>query len=268
MLLVACAQAQRPAATEPCRPGVVTVDGNQIWASREGRGDITVVFESGFGNDSSVWSQLTPRARAAGAQTLVYDRAGMGKSTIDTAQPYSLDHDVHILRAVLASCAITGPIVIVAHSYGGAIGLVAAEQDRRIRGVVLLDAMIPDAWPASELAKNLVTMRAQYDEIRAQAPALAKVAIPWAEALPDTVRRLDAVRLPDGLPIIDIVAEHGRDDPTSTQRWRDAHARFTADHPARQYLLAPGSSHKVAADKPELVIDAIRRILELARRPR
>lgn len=271
LLLVfgACAEAHpRPAAIDPCRPGLVNIDGNTIWANREGSGDVTVVFEAGFGNDSSVWSQITPRASAAGVQTFVYDRAGMGKSTINTAIPYSFDNDVHILRSALTSCGITGPIVMVAHSYGGAMSLWAASQDSRIRGVVLLDALVPGAWSASELEQNLKVMRAQYDEIREKAPALAKVAIPWAEALPETLKRLDAVRVPAGLPIIDIVAEHGRDNPTSAQTWRDAHTRFVAGHPERTYILAAGSSHKIAADKPDLVVDAILRMAESTRNRR
>jgi pimeloyl-ACP methyl ester carboxylesterase len=222
---------------------------------------LTVAFEAGFGNDSTVWSAIAPRIRAAGVQTFVYDRAGMGKSTIDTSAPYSLDNDVHIVTTMWTRCGIEGPIVMVGHSYGGAIGVVAATEDPRIRGVVLVDAMVPGIWPPSELTKNLTTMRAQYDEIRAKAPELAKVAIPWAEALPATLQRLDAVVVPDALPVIDIVAEKGQETPEATQLWREAHERFTAAHPHRESVLATGSSHKVMIDKPELVVDAILRVV-------
>jgi pimeloyl-ACP methyl ester carboxylesterase len=146
------------------------------------------------------------------------------------------------------------------------MSLLAASEDSRIQGVVLLDSIVPEVWPQHELDRNLQAMRAQYDEIREKAPELAKVAIPWAEALPDTLKRVDGIRLSDTLPIIDIVAEHGQDNPASTQTWRDAHTRFAAHHPAREYLLALGSSHKVVADKPDLVIDAIARMLEKIRR--
>ena len=77
-----------------CSPAVLDIHGNKIWMNEEGKGNITVVFEAGFGNDSSVWSQITPRIQAAGVQTFVYDRAGMGKSTINTSTPYSIDNDV------------------------------------------------------------------------------------------------------------------------------------------------------------------------------
>jgi pimeloyl-ACP methyl ester carboxylesterase len=262
-ILGSCAQTQhKPVATNACSQSVLNVGGNKIWVNKEGAGNVTVAFEAGFGNDSSVWAEITPKIRAAGAQTFVYDRAGMGKSTIDTSAPYSIDNDVHILRTALTSCGIDGPILMVGHSYGGGMSLVAASQDERIRGIVLLDAVVPKASGNGELEKNLATMRAQYDEIRAKAPELAKVAIPWAEALPVTVKRIDDVRILSSLPIIDIVAEHGQNSAASTQVWRDAHIEFTANNPSREYIVATGSSHKVMVDKPALVIETILRMLD------
>ena len=149
-----------------CSPALLDIDGNKIWVDEEGKGNITVVFESGFGNDSSVWSQITPKIQAAGAQTFVYDRAGMGKSTINTSTPYSIDNDVHILRSALANCHIKGPIVMVGHSYGGAISLLAASEDPDIAGLVLIEAVVPNVWTPTEVENNLKVMRPQYDEIR------------------------------------------------------------------------------------------------------
>jgi pimeloyl-ACP methyl ester carboxylesterase len=274
-LLSACAEPQHQvpvtaAAAAPCSPSLLTVDGNKIWVDKQGVGAVTVAFEAGFGNDSSVWADIAPKIRAAAAQTFVYDRAGMGKSTIDTAAPYSIDNDVHILRTVWTACGIAGPIVVVGHSYGGGIALVAASEDERVRGIVLLDAVAPGTFGHGELEKNLVTMRAQYDEIRAQAPDLAKVAIPWAEALTATVKRIDEVRIPPGLPIIDIVAERGQSSPDSARIWRDAHTAFAAGEPSREYILAAGSSHKVMVDKPELVVESIAKLVgrvQAARKP-
>lgn len=256
------AETAGPPAASACDPAILAIDGNRIWARKAGTGVTTVVFEAGFGNDSSVWAAIEPRIRAAGVQTLVYDRAGMGRSAIDTDQPYSLDNDVHILRTVLSRCGVVGPIVFVGHSYGGAIGLTAATRDKRFRGLVLLDAVVPGVWTAGEVEKNLKGMRPQYDEIRKQEPALAKVAIPWAEAMPRTAREVNATRVADGLPIIDIVAEKGQNDPESAKTWRAAHVAFTAHHPERAFVLAEGSSHKVMADKPELVVSSILTMLK------
>jgi hypothetical protein len=117
-----CVQRQQPpapqvrAAAGACSPAVLAVDGHPIWVDKQGAGRVTVAFEAGFGNDSSVWAELAPKIRAAGAQTFVYDRAGKGKSTIDTRAPYSIDNDVHILRTAWTACGVTGPIVLVGHA--------------------------------------------------------------------------------------------------------------------------------------------------------
>jgi hypothetical protein len=79
--------------------------------------------------------------------------------------------------------------------------------------VVLLDAVVPKAWPKSEVDKNVTMMRAQYAEVREQAPAL-----------PQTAQRVDEIRLPNAMPVIDIVAENAQSGPASAQIWRAAHA--------------------------------------------
>lgn len=228
---------------------------------RQGAGSPTVVFESGFGNDSSVWASLEKQVRERGFRTFVYDRAGLGRSTINTSSVYSIDNDAQILTAALERCGIDGPIVMVGHSYGGAIGLVLAEKSQKVKGLVLLDAVVPGVWGQGELEKNLATMRSQYDEIRKQAPELAKVAIPYAEALPRTAQRVNDVMLPVSLPIIDIVAENGQSSPASTAIWREAHKRFVGSNPSRTYILATESSHKVMNDKEQIVLDAIMTII-------
>lgn len=248
-----------------CGTSVLTIGGNRIWVDDEGSGQTTVVFEAGFGNASDVWANITPKIRAAGARTFVYDRAGLGKSTIDTTAPYSIDNDVAILESALHTCGITGPIVMVGHSYGGAISLVLASEDSRVKGLVLLEALVPGASPKSEVDKNLATMRSQYAEVRQQAPALAKVAIPWAEAMPATARRIDELRLPDSLPITDIVAEKGMNNPETAKIWQAAHLNFTDANPRREHVLAVGSSHKVMADQPDLVVTAILNMLQQTR---
>lgn len=253
--------AQAATETHPCAPATLTVGKNSIWAHEQGAGPLTVVFEAGFGNDSSVWSGIEPRVRAMGVRTLVYDRAGMGRSVIDIHAPYSLDNDVRILREVLARCDVSGSVVFVAHSYGGAIGLKAAADDRRVKGLVLLDAVVPGVWSDHEVEKNLSAMRPQFDDIRKKAPDLAKVAIPWAEAMPQTARELNVLTLPESLPIIEIAAENGQTDPDSATTWRSAQLAFVAGHPSRTFVLAKGSSHKVMADQPDLVVDAIRKMV-------
>ena len=228
LITQSCANIQhKPTTIAACAKEILDIDGNHIWVNKEGSGAVTLVFEAGFGNDSTVWSEIAPQVRKMGAQTFVYDRAGMGNSSINTNIAYSINNDVHILKTALASCGIKAPMVLVGHSYGGGISLMAASDDERVRGVLLLDAVVPKTWPPKELQKNLAEMRLQYDEIRQKAPALAKVAIPWAEALPATVQQIDNLHIPSTLPIIDIVAENSQDSAKKK--------RALAQDPSRVY---------------------------------
>jgi pimeloyl-ACP methyl ester carboxylesterase len=71
----------RSAARARSRPVLADVGGYRIWMHVRGRGAPTVVFESGGGDDSSVWSKIEPQVRRRNAvATVVYDRAGLGRS--------------------------------------------------------------------------------------------------------------------------------------------------------------------------------------------
>jgi pimeloyl-ACP methyl ester carboxylesterase len=85
-------------------------------------------------------------------------------------------------------------------------------------------------------------------------------------AYPDTVRRMRAVTFPPALPTIDIVAERSwGDTDEDNAAMRRVHAAFVAASPARAAVLATGSGHHVMRDQPELVIDAITRMLRTIR---
>jgi pimeloyl-ACP methyl ester carboxylesterase len=195
----------------------------------------------------------------------VYDRAGMGRSATNESVPFSLDNDVLILKAALEKSGVSGSILMVGHSYGGAISLVAAETETRIKGIVLIDSVVPGVWPQAEVEKTVKAMRADYDVLRKEAPELAKVAIPFGEAFPKTAARVDAIVVSDTLPITDIVAELGQNSPESAKSWRDIHAAFSAKHLYRKNILALGSSHKVMKDKPDLVVGNIVKMIEQLR---
>ena len=249
-----------------CTNESVDIGGRRIWVDSEGTGDVTVVFEAGGGNDSSVWAQIAPRIRAAGVRTFVYDRAGLGRSELGPT-PYSINDEVHALRSALTACGIKGPVILAAHSYGGFISLLTASMDPRVAGVVLVDAVVPKATPESEVRAILAEYRPQYDELRREAPELAKAMIPLMEAIPATVEKLDAARLPERLPIIDIVAENTTTNtPQTAAIWRKAHAEFAAHNRSRKAVFAAGSSHKVMKDRPDIVVDAILQMIGLVSR--
>jgi len=93
------------------------------------------------------------------------------------------------------------------------------------------------------------------------------VMIPLMRAYPDTARDVRAVDYPTTLPTIDIVAERSWGETTDDNNdMHRVHADFVATAPeARELVLARGSGHYVMQDRPEVVLDAVARMIERVR---
>jgi pimeloyl-ACP methyl ester carboxylesterase len=243
----------------------VLLDG-PLWVSVQGAGSPTVVFEAGGGEDSSVWSELEPEVRArCDVRTLVYDRAGLGRSP-RSSPPYRIDGEAEALRRELDRHGIAAPIVLVAHSYGGFVATVVAATDPRVAGVVLVDANLASFFDDAQLDRLLATYRPQYPALEQAAPELAKVMIPLMEAYPETAARLREIDIPLETPTVDIVAERTWvDTPEEVEAFRRAHREFVAASPSRLGVFADGSGHHVMRDRPDVVLDAVADVVATVR---
>ena len=255
----------RPA-TAACGKQFVDVGGYRLWVQVAGQGEPTVVFESGGGDDSAVWSKIEPEIRRqANVRTLVYDRAGLGKSDFNPA-PYQIDAESAALQRVLQQCKIRGPLILIAHSYGGFVSTLVASEDKQVKGMVLVDANLASFFDEKEIAILLARYSPQESGLQQARPDLARVLIPILHAYPATAERVRKVNLSKTLPIIDITAEHTWvDSPEEVAAIRQAHASFVAASPQRTAVFAAGSSHYVMRDRPEIVTDAILRMVEQVR---
>jgi pimeloyl-ACP methyl ester carboxylesterase len=232
----------------------------ELWTSVAGAGSPTVVFEAGGGDDSSVWAAIEPDVREQnGVRTLVYDRAGLGRSAPPTAGEYRIEDEAAALVRALDARRLPGPIVLVAHSYGGFVATLVAARDPRVAGVVLVDANLAAFFDDAEVERLLALYTPQFPALEEQAPELAQVLIPLMRAYPETARRLRTVEYPASLPTIDIVAEHSWGaTPEQNDSMRRVHAEFVAAAPeTREAVLADGSGHYVMRDRPDVVLEAI-----------
>jgi pimeloyl-ACP methyl ester carboxylesterase len=237
-----------------------------LWSEVRGDGSPTVVFEAGGGEDSSVWAGLEAEVRRRDAvRTFVYDRAGLGRSA-PTPPPYRIDDEADALRAELDRRRIAAPVVLVAHSYGGFVATLVAAADERVAGVVLVDANLASYFDEQRLEQLLATYRPQYPELERAAPELARVMIPLMEAYPATVERLRNVDIPRDIPVVDIGAERTWvDAPEDVEAFRRAHEDFVAASPEREAVFARDSGHHVMQDRPDVVLDAISRVVARVR---
>ncbi|MBX3006326.1 MAG: alpha/beta hydrolase [Anaerolineales bacterium] len=143
-------------------------DGRKLHYWLKGEGGPTVVFEAGMGFSGAMWGQVQP-AVAERATTLVYDRAGTGRSD-DRRDAHTLARVVADLAALLASLPQLAPFILVGASWGGPIvRQLAASGQLAVRGLVLVDQ-------SDENAPDFFTPAA-----RKQFEATPKLLIPLAK---------------------------------------------------------------------------------------
>jgi pimeloyl-ACP methyl ester carboxylesterase len=219
-----------------------------------------ILFEGGAGADVTVWDDfLKPIADITHATLITYDRAGFGKSELDTS-----NHDVDkhgILQGIqgletgLKKLGYDGNLMLTAHSYGGFCAtLFAARHPDRVKAAVYFDAnqvcWFQDAYIDSVM------------KLRKDIWANHKPTTNWADYyaglnLASTVELMRRSPFPTTIPVIDLVAEKNFPDSTSAARWRDCHRQFVTGQANRQGITAYGCGHFIFRDNPPLAISAI-----------
>jgi CubicO group peptidase (beta-lactamase class C family) len=301
-LLTALDPAAAHAAESRDFAGLVDIGGDRkIYLECRGAGSPTVVLISGKGNGATDWSEVLdpadPARQApfdsvgAGAGGLfesesavfpavsrftrvcAYDRPGTriegANTSTPVAQPHRVDQDVDDLRKLLAVAREPGPYVLVPHSYGGLIALLYARlHPEDVAGLVMVDAasnLIGHEASALELAEWDASHQASY------------------RAAPEAVEILDAIGRVEAAPVL---PERPAVVLSADKPWQsaapDAHGKTSggmitfAEWLAAQDLLAASlhathlakthSGHNTYLYDPDLVVDAIRKVVNEVRR--
>lgn len=139
----------RTALDEPGQPGSVVVDGCEIAYLAWGpRGAATVVLIHGGAAHARWWEPLAPML--AGDQRVVaIDLSGHGAS--GWRERYSAIRWADEVLAVAEAAGGSGPPVVVGHSMGGLVAIVAAaNHGHRLEGVIVVDSPVRRPDPESE----------------------------------------------------------------------------------------------------------------------
>jgi pimeloyl-ACP methyl ester carboxylesterase len=223
--------------------------GNQkLYLETLGESGPTVVFEAGLGNDSTTWKSVVGPI-ATFAKVVLYDRPGLGKSLpmLNTRSPVTADQAATSLHALLNVAGIAPPYILVGHSLGGLyVQMFARKFPKEVSGVVLLDSSSTDAPNELKTRARLEPGTAAYLE---------------QEGIPESNRQVvTAGPFPD-VPLEVIAAtDHG----PFFKEWEPTLMRLqqqlTTLSPQSTFIVADGSGHDVQVDRPETVIDAVRRV--------
>ncbi len=259
---------------------------------------LTVVFEGGAGATRSYWAGVQLRV-APVARTIVYDRAGLGRSASDpTGQ--TLDRMADDLVDLLDHFR-PGPFILVGHSAGGPIARLAASRRLDlIAGLVLVDPIDEAAGvlfsarlrrnermavSAGKLLAKLGLLRFVYgsllaaaptddvrDDMRAEAfaPRVLETEARQANAFLDDVKMWKTSPPSAGnMPITVISGGLARARESMPKHVRAqvnaAHSYRAAQSPEGRHVTAVHSGHTVPITEPQIIADEVARLVAKAR---
>lgn len=218
-----------------------------------------ILFEAGNGDDASVWTPILKDINNETGTTLItYDRAGLGKSGIDTTD-ISFQQEVNDLENALAKLGYTNDFFLVAHSFGGFYAsLFAHENQSKIKGAVFIDVTTPcfttKAWAVdykSSISDQNWKMIQQY-----------RVGLYYVlQQFPEIADYMSTRYIPKEIPLTLIVAENLPNENTlktaeDRENWVKCFEEF-GHQPNHSYVLARDADHHVWVKRPELVVKEI-----------
>lgn len=253
---------------------------HQIYANIQGEADNyrpTVVFEAGFGQDSTAWRYVQP-VIAEQTLTVSYDRSSLGKSD---ATPMGSNRDaVGIateLHQILEELQVPKPYLLVGHSMGGNyVRVFQGLYPDEVAGIVSVDGTvdtlqndihlpyydhdflfntyIPSFDTAEEMGlggfDDLLTANDQARSFRYS-----------LENLPLMVLSAQKQVMPYS-PAEDLEVLQYADWGRADLRWHELQAELAAESTQGTFMIAKDSAHEINLYRPDIVIQAIEHILE------
>ena len=230
-------------------------------------GSPTVLLEAGAGNPASIWNRVQPEV-AKFTRVCSYDRAGLGSSAPVPAPRtiVALTEDLHTL---LGSAKVTGPYVMVGHSLGGIlVRLYASYYPAEVAGMVLVESSHEDepdrsmALIPADTLKEMLKQAKPEDLVLRSAERIDNCsirplmnALNWHGDIPLIVLTQGKPYGPDMVAVPTIA-------PKAYQLHLDLQRELASRSPKGKQIMAGKSGHFIHQDEPELVIAAIRQIIE------
>lgn len=225
-----------------------------------GHGSPAVIFEGGFGVGIASWSTLQ-RDVAEFAQTVSYDRAGIGQSDLGP-KPRSAKQIATELHAALQKSGVRPPYVLVGHSLGGIFVRVFADMyPKEVVGIVLID-------PSQEsfndwLGKNYPDRVKAAESNAASAPEGPRSEF---AALDISYGQARGAKVPEGIPIMLLSATEDESMPAEARKvWIEKHKEWLATFPGSKHIVVEKTPHFIQGHQPALVVDTIKQVLKQVR---
>lgn len=273
--------------------GLVDIGGGRkMFLECRGAGGPTVILVSGYRNDADIWDTIA--IDPATGQTAVlpgvaqftrvcaYDRPGtiLDGEHFNRSDPVPMPRTaqdvVTDLHALLHAAGVPGPYVLVGHSFGGLFSrLYASTYPDEVVGLVMVDALpetipnhlAPREWRDYRNAIQLVPepLEAYSDletldvDISFLQMRNAAAATPYQGKPLVVITRTEPFGIPE--------ASLGFSPDILEQGWLAAQMDLVALTPDAHHVVADKSAHYVQITQPDVVINAVRTVVDAVRDP-
>ena len=255
-----------------------------------GQGSPAVILESGIPGASLGWTSVMEDI-ALFTRVCAYDRSGYGWSE-SGQEPRTISNITGELRDLLRTARVDPPYVPAGHSFGGlVVQLYASRFPDEVAGMVLVDSAHPDL---ARRSGHLERMGGVALRLKLMAPlGIARLIIdPPAgspESRPSSVRKMEKELLAttrsframalemaglreslsqaaEGRPQLGrkplVVLTEGR---RRMEFWHGMQEQFTELSDSSEWQVVDGAGHFIHQDQPDIVVDAVRRVVESSR---
>lgn len=235
---------------------LVTVGGHKIhFTILKGNG-VPILFESGNGDDGSVWKDiLTPLHHSTGATLITYDRAGLGKSGIDTIN-ISFKNEVKDLEIGLKKLGYFKEVFIVSHSFGSYYSSLFAYRNKsKVKGAVFIDVATP-CFFTSQWTKEFVDSISTNDWKMIKQYRLGlyyvlshfqEISIFMSDKFLNHKTPVTIIRAENILPMV---------KDNEKEKWINC-LKLYGTMENHTYVVAKNSEHKIWEKNPQIVIEEI-----------
>lgn len=292
-----CISVARDRRAHPMPGKLVEVNGRKMHIDCEGAGSPTVVLDSGLGDSFVSWQKVQPKM-AAFTRVCSYDRLGMGysESTLGSRTSRQIVEELHTL---LRNAEIDPPFVLVGHSMAGYdVRIFASLYRSEVAGMVLVDASHPEqmkrfppelndmtaTWLREQeflaaimpfgiprllgfCASNADTRAAEcnfHSEVAATRELKAFSESAAQAAATGTLGDLPLAVLSEdpAMPQADLPEDLAKPTRDAWSQMQNELAQLSTDS---THEIAKGSGHYVQLDRPEMVVAAVKTVVEKAR---
>ena len=279
-------------------PGqLVDVGGYKMHIDCTGQGTPTVILDSGLGDSYISWNKVQPQI-AQFTRVCSYDRAGLGYSD-SSPRPRTSKDIAEELHTLLHNVGISPPYILVGHSMGGYdVRLYTSLYRSEIAGMVLVDASHPEQqkrFPAALNDLDASWVREQEflefttplgiprllgfcaHDVEARAAECnfhsAREAVAEMKAFPESAAQTAATGSLGNLPLAVLSHDPNKPQPDlpedlvkpTSDAWQQMQEELSHLSSRGTRVVAKNSGHYIQLDRPELVIKAVREVVEQAR---